>query len=168
MCPFPDISWCRITEYCTEMINSEELGLKFATHSKEVGLLFGTFKIALRSEQGSAFSRVDQREFQFPQFWLAPAGERSGVKMPMTLCEEHQCCEGGFDDPKGFFHHKHFHDSTLCANYTVSVFHSFCLTLPVMFCLSYVELCTSYIVLCVCLCSIAQEPISLHHLLQFW
>lgn len=35
----------------------------FATHNKEVGFLFGTFKIALRFEKGFAFSSVDQSEF---------------------------------------------------------------------------------------------------------
>lgn len=166
---YPDMSWYvlifRITEYCTEMINSEELGLTFATHSKEVGFLFGTSKIALRFEQGFAFSSVDQSEFKFPQFWLAPAGERSGIMMPMALWEEHQCSEGGFDDLKSSSHHKLFHDSALCVNDTAECISALLSNSP-----SYVlhELCTSYIVLCVCLYSTAREPISLHHLLQFW
>lgn len=87
-------------------------GLTFATHSKEGGFLFGTLKLALRFEEGFAFSSVDQSEFKFPQFWLTHAGERSGIVMPMAQCE------GGFDDLKGFFQHKPFHDSTLCVSYT--------------------------------------------------
>lgn len=52
----------------------------------------------------------------------------------------------------------------------LSAFQPFCPTLPVLFvsCFARVELHVSYIVLCGCLCSIAQEPISLHHLVQFW
>ncbi|RMC11285.1 hypothetical protein DUI87_11404 [Hirundo rustica rustica] len=68
-------------EYCTEITNSEELGSTFVTHSKETGFLFGTIKIALRFEKGFAFSSVDQTEFKFPEFWLAHAGERSGIMM---------------------------------------------------------------------------------------
>lgn len=65
----------------------------FATHNKELGFLFGTSKMPLRFEKGFAFSSVDQSEFKFPQFWLAQAGERSGIMMPLALCEDlcHRC-----------------------------------------------------------------------------
>lgn len=95
VCAFPDTAWYRITDYCTEIVNSEELGLCLPLTARS-----GVF---IWHWEGISISSVDQRELKLPQFWLACAGYRSEIMMPMALCEEHQCSEGGFHDLKRFF-----------------------------------------------------------------
>lgn len=55
----------------------------FANHNKEMGILFGSFKTALRFEKGFVSSSVEQSEV--PPVLVGSCRRESGIVMPVAL-----------------------------------------------------------------------------------
>lgn len=115
MCPFPVITWHRITEYPTEIINSEELGLCLPLTSRNWGFYLApsNWHCLRRDLHSAVWIRVS---FSSPSSgWLMQ--EKEVGLWCQWFCVR-SIKEGGLDDLKGFFQHKQSHGSILCVNYT--------------------------------------------------